>query len=213
VVVASLVASLLAALLAGCAAAPLPVDETTPRRRPDGVAIDPISAPPAARDRAASTDALVTLRTPLGIDRALATVQDFFRKVVVEDAEGLDALFTRDALAITTLVPGAGGGQTPSALLFWQGRFRKLDYTRLAGEVIYRDAEVSLYRAEDVLESPPHPALRVELIAGNDVVARVTILTPRVGADRLFGDEMILWLRRDGDRYRIYRILEEFQLG
>ena len=45
------------------------------------------------------------------------------------------------------------------------------------------------------------------------MVVRVPILTPHVGAERLFGDEMVLWLRRDGDRYRIYRVLEDFQLN
>ncbi|MFT3770461.1 MAG: hypothetical protein QM820_33960 [Minicystis sp.] len=201
----------LALALAGCAGATtLPAEGA--RRRPDGVAIDPISAPPPAKDRAEATDGLVTLRTPLGIDRAQATVEELFRKIVVEDGEGLDPLFTRDALAITTLAPG-GGGQTPQALLFWQGRFRKLDYTKLAGELLYRDAELTFFRAEDAIDAPPHPAIRTDALAGNDVVVRVPILTPRIGAERLFGDEMILWLRRDGDRYRIYRILEDFQLN
>jgi hypothetical protein len=194
----------------GCAAAMPP--EGSARRRPDGVAIDPMSAPPAPRDRADATEGLVTLRTPLGIDRALSTVQELFRKIVVEDGEGIEALFTPDALAITTLAPG-GGGATPRATLFWQQRFRKLDYTKLTGELVYRDAELTFFRAEDALETPPHPAIRTEALAGNDVVVRVPILTSRVGAERLFGDEIILWLRRDGDRYRIYRILEEFQMS
>lgn len=197
-----------------CAGAVPPAeDEGAPRRRPDGVAIDPISAPPPPRDRAETADALVTLRAPLGVDRALFTVQELFRKIVVEDSEGLEALFTRDALAVTTLAPGAGSGQTPSAMNFWRGRFHKLDYTKLAGEVIYRDAEVTVYRADDTVDAPPHPAVRPEALGGNDVVVRVPILVPRIGADRLFGDEMIVWLRRDGDRYRIYRIFEEFQLN
>lgn len=199
-----------ALLLSGCAATTAPPEDAA-RRRPDGVAIDPMSAPPPARDHADASEGLVTLRTPLGIDRALDTVQELFRKIVVEDGEGLEPLFTRDARAITSLAPG--GGSTPQAVLFWQGRFRKLDYTKLTGELVYRDAELTVYRAEDALETPPHPAIRTEALAGNDVVVRVPILTPRVGAERLFGDEIIVWLRRDGDRYRIYRILEDFQLN
>ena len=201
----------LALVLPACATTTLPSDGST-RRRPDGVAIDPISAPPPARDHADAAEGLVTLRTPLGIDRALATVQELFRKIVQEDGEGLEPLFTRDALAITSLAPG-GGGQTPQAVLFWHGRFRKLDYTKLAGELVYRDAELTFFRAEDVLDAPPHPAIRTDALSGNDVVVRVPIAMARLGADRLFGDEMILWLRRDGDRYRIYRILEDFQLN
>lgn len=199
--------SLASALIAGCAASTLP---DARRRSPDGVAIDPVSAPPAPRDRGDVADGLVTLRTPLGADRAIAAVEDFFRKVVQEDGDGLEALFTRDAIAITSLT---GSGQTPQASTFWQGRFRKLDYTKLAGEVLYRDAEISVYRTEDVIDAPPHPAIRAESIASGDVVVRVPIHVARVGADRLFGDEIILWLRRDGDRFRIYRALEDFQLN
>ena len=91
-----------------------------PRRRPSGVAIDPISAPPAPRDRAEAAEGLVTLRTPLGVDRAVAAVDELFRKIVVEDGEGLESLFTRDALQISTAAPAAGLGQTPQALSFWQ---------------------------------------------------------------------------------------------
>ncbi|APR78946.1 Hypothetical protein A7982_04293 [Minicystis rosea] len=198
--------------LPACTATATLPESGTARRRPDGVAIDPISAPPPARDRADVAEGLVTLRTPLGIDRALSTVQELFRKIVQEDGEGLEPLFTRDALAVTSLAP-SGAGQTPQAILFWHGRFRKLDYTRLAGELVYRDAEITFFRAEDALDAPPHPAIRADALNGNDVVVRVPIVMARVGADRLFGDEMILWLRRDGDRYRIYRIFEDFQLN
>lgn len=205
------VAALFGAALSACAAA-TPLPDGPERRRPDGVAIDPVSAPPAPRDRAEASDGLVTLRTPLGVDRALHTVEELFRKIVLEDGEGLEALFTRDALAITN--PAASGsGQTPQALALWQTRFRKLDYTRLAGDVIYRSADLTIHRGDDALEASPHPAIRVDALAPSDVVIKVPILTPRVGADRLFGDEMILWLRRDGDRYRIFRVLEEFQLS
>lgn len=200
-------AALVAAALTSCAAATLP--EPT-RRSPDGVAIDPISSPPAARDRAEVADGLVTLRTPLGVDRAVSTVEELFRKIVVEDAEGLKPLFTRDALQITSF---SSGGHTPDALNYWQGRFRKLDYTKLTGDLVYREAEMTIYRAEDAIGTPLHPAIRPESLATSDVVIRVPIVTPRVGPDRLFGDEMIVWLRRDGDRYRIFRLLEEFQLN
>lgn len=198
----------LTAALAGCAGnAGLRGDADEPRRHPDGVAIDPVSAPPAARDSADSSEGLLTLRTPLGVDRALAAVDELFRKIVVEDGEGIDVLFTRDALAIT------GSGQTPQAVLFWQGRFRKLDYTRLAGELLYRPDDLTVFRASDGLDPPPHPAIRPEALGSSDIVIRVPIVTPRIGADRLLGDEMIVWLRRDGDRYKIYRILEDFQLS
>ena len=209
--------SLYAALACvGCASSSAglgPADGEKVRRRPDGVAIDPISAPPPARDRATVGEGLVTLRTPLGADRAVAAVEELFRKVVLEDGEGLEALFTRDAVAVTGAPPSGGPGSTPSALLFWQGRFRKLDYTKLAGEPLYREAEVQIFRADDTPDALPHPAVRPEALGENDVVIRVPILTTRIGAERLFGDEIVLWMRRDGERFRVYRALEDFQLN
>ena len=51
--------------------------------------------------RAESGDGLVTLRTPLGVDRAILTVTELIRVILVEDSDALDALFTRAALAVT----------------------------------------------------------------------------------------------------------------
>jgi hypothetical protein len=218
-VVASVMASVMGGALAGCASSSLgPLDASgelheRPHRHPDGVAIDPISAPPPARDRADASEGLVTLRTPLGADRAVALVADLFRRVVLEDGEGLDGLFTRDAVSVSPAAASNGNGQPPSALLLWQGRFRKLDYTKLAGEPIYREAELQIFRGDDSVEALPHPAVHAEALGDNDVVVRVPILTTRIGAERLFGDDMVLWMRRDGDRFRIYRVFEDFSLN
>ncbi|UQA55357.1 hypothetical protein [Polyangium aurulentum] len=174
------------------------------------MAIDPASAPPLARDTASTEGGLVTLRTPLGVDQALATVGAFFRGVVLEDNDSLEVLFTRDALALNISTGNPGG--SPSATLFWTQRLRRLDYTKLAGEIVYREPEVEIYRADDAIDASPHPAIRAEALGEGDVVARVPIATARVGSDRLLGDEVVLWLRREGNRYRIYRIVEDFQL-
>jgi hypothetical protein len=211
---AALAAALLLAF-AGCGGASPAAFPTAPelpddRRRPDGVAIDPGSEPPPAVDRAAAGDALVTLRAPLGVELAISTVAEFFKRIVIEDSDGLGQLLARDALAI---LPSAGGqGQAPSAGLWWEQRFRRLDYGKLAGEPIYRESELEIYRAEDALEVPPHPAIQTQTLDDDDVLVRVPIVTARIGADRLLGDEVLFWLRRDGTRFRIYRLLEDFQL-
>lgn len=207
-----------AAALAGsaCSGAPLSMktaDELgdDAPRRPDGVAIDPASATFGPRERAGSDEGVVTLRSPLGVDLAAALIGDFFSRVVVEDDDGLEALFTRDAIAITGA--GSGGmGQTPAALLWWEQRFRRLDYGKMAGEVVFRESELEVYRAEDVLEAPPHRAIRTEALNDNDVIIRAPIVTARSGTERLFGDEIVFWLRRDGDGYKIFRLMEEFQV-
>jgi hypothetical protein len=212
-ILAACLVSLLSSLSACGGAASLgPADGEKVRRRPDGVAIDPISAPPPPRDRATVGEGLVTLRTPLGVDRALATVEELFRKIVQEDAEGLEALFAPQAVSVTNAPPGGSPGSA-NALPFWQGRFRRLDYTKLAGEPLYREAEIQIFRPDDTAEALPHGSVRPDTLGENDVVLRVPVLTTRIGAERLFGDELLLFLRRDGDRYRIYRILEDFTLN
>ncbi len=172
--------------------------------------MDRASAPPPARDRAPVGDGVVTLRAPLGVDRALVTVRALFRRIVLEDAEGLDSLFTRDSTVIT--VQGPQQGSTPTAPLWWEQRFRKLDYTKLAGEVVFREADLSVVRAGDGADGLRHPAIHADTLGEDDVVVAVPIHTSRVGVDRLLGEEIVLWLRRDGDQYRIYRSMEDFQL-
>ena len=82
--------------------APFPTASDLPsgHRHPDGVALDLAGSPPNARESAASQDGIVTLRTPLGNDVALATVALLFQRIVHEDTEGLDQVFTRDAMQL-----------------------------------------------------------------------------------------------------------------
>ena len=175
------------------------------------MAIDPALELPEAQNKSDADTALTTLRAPLGTDVALATVANLFRRIVREDVDALSPLFTREVHVITG--SGAGAQQTSAAGAWWDPRFKKLDYTRLAGELIYRESDIEIYRGDDELTQAPAMVLRtLDTLEETDVVVRVPILTPRVGADRLLGDEMLLWLRRDGDRYRIYRVAEDFQL-
>ncbi len=210
-----LIAVLIASSLLGCefgGTASFPTASELPdeRRRPDGVAIDPTSAPPQPANQADASDSVVTLRTPLGVGLALDIVAEFFKRIIAEDSEALSELLTRDALAIHT---GSGGsGQPPSAGLWWEQRFRRLEYGKLAGEPVYRESELQIFRAEDVLATPQHPAIQPETLDDQDIVIRVPIMTARIAADRLLGDELVVWLRRDGPRFKIYRLLEDFQL-
>lgn len=181
------------------------------RRRPDGVAVDPTSTPPNAKDVAATTDGLVTLRTPVGLEQAYTTVQTFFQAITDEDADLLGTVLTRDALNTNPAHAGGPAG-SPSASLFWAHRFRRLDYTKLAGEVIYRENDLEVYRAGEELGLSPHPAVRTDALGPGDIVLRVPVLTARLGTERFFGDEILIWLRRTGNEYKIYRLLEEFQV-
>lgn len=211
---------LISLAIAACSGADAPLFKTAAElpdapRKPDGVAIDPSSGAPSARDQASSNEGIVTLRSPLGVELAMALIADFFGKIVIEDSDGLSALFAKDAIAVTGGSSGGMGGimgQTPAAGLWWEQRFRRLDYSKLAGEVIYREVDLEIYRANDVPESLPHRAIRTDALHDNDVIIRVSILTPRSGQDRLLGDEIIFWMRRDSDHYKIFRVLEDFQI-
>ncbi|MFO0587947.1 MAG: hypothetical protein U0441_10430 [Polyangiaceae bacterium] len=179
-------------------------------RRPDGVVIDPESAPPAARDRAPAEDGMVTLRSPLGTEVAVETVRELFRRVVARNMEGLSDLFTSNAQPLTS-VPG-GYGMPDKVWDWWLQRSRRLDYTKLSGEVLFREGDIEIFRATDAMEAPPHPAIRTESLDESDVILRVTMLAGTNGTDRYFGDQIVFWLRRDGDTYKIYRQIEDFQL-
>lgn len=204
----------LAAAVTGCGAAGpsmFPTGEDGPRlRRPDGVVIDPESAPPAPRDRASVEDGMLTLRAPLGPEVAIATVRELFRRVVARSTESLSELFTQNAQPLSG-VPG-GYGVPDRAWDWWVQRSRRLDYTKLAGEVLFREGDIEIFRASDALDTPPHPAIRTDALDDSDVILRVTMLAGTSGTDRYFGDSIVFWLRRDGDTYKIYRQLEDFQL-
>jgi hypothetical protein len=206
--------SLLLLAAAGCGAggpAVFPTGEDGPRlRRPDGVVIDPESAPPAPRDRASADDGMLTLRAPLGPEVVVETVRELFRRVVARNMESLSELFTQSAQPISG-VPG-GYGVPERAWDWWIQRSRRLDYTKLSGEVLFREADIEIFRAADVVDTPPHPAIRTDALDDADVILRVTMLAGVSGTDRYFGDTIVFWLRRDGDTYKIYRQLEDFVL-
>jgi len=179
-------------------------------RHPDGVAIDPESQPPDAETTGLVDDGLVTLRAPLGVDAARDTVAELFKHVVNEDTAGIDALFTANAVAITA--KSASHRRTPTATLWWNQRFDRLDYGQLSGEPAFRAREIEFYRGEDVLSGARGAPTEREGVERGDVVVRVPIIKVRVGATRVLGDEMVLFLRRVDNRYKIYRMVEEFQI-
>lgn len=201
-----------AAQLTACGArgAPrFPTAEELPsgRRHPDGVAVDPPTELPAVADAAAAETGVATLRAPLPAEAARAVVQAFFRAVVTEDFDALAALVTADA----TVMPRIQG---PSASLLevWRTRMRRLDYLPLGGAPLFDDASIETLRASD-LASPTgaHPPPLAEMTA-TDLLFRVPLTVVRSGQDRLFADELMFLVRRDGARLRIRTIVEDFQL-
>jgi len=209
-----LIASLAWLLVAelGCASTepPLAFPTTTapddePRRAP-GVAVDPAPRLPPPADAADSSRGLVVLSTPGDVAQAHQVVERFFRAVVSEAPEQLDALVSPTAWVVST-----SQGWRERATQFWQSRLTQLEYGALTGQVVYRDAEVVTYRARDLPDLPAsrRPPLRAR---GDDVVIRVPITQPRIGRTRLFGDEIWFLLRSDAGGYHIEEMAEDFRL-
>ncbi len=101
-------------------------------------------------------------------------------------------------------------GRQP-ARTFWQIRFSQLDYTELRGQLLFRDADLQTFRAEDLARLPANRRMPLEL--GDDEVAvRVPIRVSWAGRTRLFGDELLFRLQPNGARFEIAEISEDFRL-
>jgi len=170
------------------------------------VAVDPAPRLPPPAVTADTGRGLVVLSTPGDVSRARQVVERFFRAVVSEASEQLGELVSPTAWVVSTT-----HAWRERATQYWQNRLAQLDYARLSGQVIYREAEVVTYRARDLPDLPPtrRPPLRAR---GDDVVIRVPISKPRTGRTRLFGDEIWFLLRSDAGAYRIEEMAEDFRL-
>ncbi len=89
---------------------------------------------------------------------------------------------------------------------------RHFRYRSLANEVLYQDADVELYRYDDLETFAVGRPQRPAEMARTDLLLRVPMLVVRAGSDRAFGDDLLFLLRRDKDRFRIRQIMEDFQL-
>ncbi|MEO6601290.1 MAG: hypothetical protein ABIQ16_15540 [Polyangiaceae bacterium] len=151
-----------------------------------------------------SRDQLLLLRAPPATELARSTVREFLRATVSEAMDRLAPLLSEQAFVDT------GSGRQPARAL-WQLRFAQLDYTELRGLLLYRDADVQIFRAEDLARLPPSRRLALEL--GEDEVAvRVPIRISWSGRTRLFGDELLFRLQPKGSGFKISEISEDFRL-
>lgn len=204
-----------ALLLVGCgrpAPANFPATDAWPerRRQPDGVAVDPASLAPTPA-RSGRTDALgpIVLVPPLAPSLAQKTVAAFFDAITRQDLPALAALLTERAGWASPVVPGMRGAQ---AIAVWTSRFQKLDYRQLAVVPVVREAELEVYAEGELDGALPGRPLRPPEMAPADVLVRARIVTTRIGAERLLGDEIAFVLRPSEGRYRIALLLEDFQL-
>jgi hypothetical protein len=197
-----------AALCLSCAAPPTPAAageaaRPTPRRAP-GVAEQRAAVLPEPMRVGDSRDRWLVLLTPAGSGLARSRVRDFLSAAVNEAPERMEPL-----LAPQAFVETASGRQPVRA--FWQSRFTVLDYTELRGQLLFREADLETFRAEDLARLPAtrRPALE---LAADEIAIRVPIRVSWAGRARLFGDELLFRLRPAGADYEIAQITEDFRL-
>lgn len=195
-------------LCLGCqrSVAPRAADEpvATARPRAPGVRTTRSVVYPEPKRSGQSRDELLWLRSPAPSDLARNAVREFLRAAVDESSERMGPLLSAQAFV------DSGGGRQP-ARAFWQARFSQLDYTELRGQLLFRDADVQMFRAEDLERLPANRRPPLELEA-EELAVRVPIRVSWAGRTRLFGDELLFRLKPTGTRYQITEIAEDFRL-
>lgn len=164
-------------------------------RRPDGVALEPVSALPPAREHAPAAG-VVALRQPVSDKDVEDVVRAYLRAFEREDEPALLQLLGPDAVPL-----GRPNGGTRQMLVEqWRQKLRSFDYQRLAGMEIARLGELER-RGVEAMGGPNEPPRPPEMRPG-DLWVKVPIALPRLG-EPLFGDYLVLLLRREDGRLRI----------
>ncbi len=183
----------------------LPPDETRladeqPERQPDGVVIEPAPALPDPEERVVASG-VVALRAPLGSEAVATVVHRLFRAFAHGDADALQAILTEDAVAL-----GPGHGRGP-LLEQWRSRLKNPANARWLGAELVDAGRIVRFGYDDlgVAGAPDRPAV----MKPGDILVRFPVATPRAGTDALFGDEMTLLLRREGQVFKIAGASEE----
>jgi hypothetical protein len=150
---------------------------------------------PSPAERA-ETRGVVALREPLGGDalrEVVFAVADAWQR---ESLEQLVALLSGDAGPIEARSRGR------SALIeSFRQQMHAHEYRRLAGVNLVRAERIERYAWDDLSapDAPPRPPD----MHPDEVYVRVPLEVTRVAGERLFGDVMLLVLRREEGAYRI----------
>jgi hypothetical protein len=163
-------------------------------RRPDGVVLEPSPALPSASDRAPATG-IVALREPLADKDVEDVVRAYVRAFEREDIDALVQLLAQEA------VPLGRAGSKNQLVDLWRTKIKNFEYQKLAGVEVARFAQIEKHNY-DALGASGGPVRPTEMRPG-DLYVRVPIATPRVGSDQLFGDILVLLLRREDGRLKI----------
>lgn len=164
-------------------------------RRPDAVVIEPPAAMPDPAERARA-QGVVALRPPLGVDAVRDVVLAVVDAWLTESADRLAALLTDDAGPIEARSRGR-------AVLIdsWRQRMHAHEYHRLAGVELVRPDRIERSFWDD-LSAADAPA-RPSDMRKDELYVRVPFEVTRFAGEQLFGDRMLLLLRREDGKYKI----------
>jgi hypothetical protein len=179
------------------AVSPTPPGEPSPSivRAPDGVVIDapPVIPAPLARGIARG---VVALREPPAQDAVIELVRTFLDGWQRESLETLLSLAAPDA----GLIDGPDHGHA-ALVESWRQRLRAHDYARLAGFEMVLPERIERW-GWDELGGPTRPA-RPSGMRPGEILVRAPLEVTRVAGERVFGDVVMMVLRRQEGTLRI----------
>lgn len=181
-------------------------EPTRDEARPPGVSVDLRNELPAAAPESPAERGLATVSAPLSHEAARRSVRGFFEAVAAESVAELEYIVDGRAW-----LRSDASGSRQRARSFWRTRFARLDYSRVAPEAVYRERDVEMYTSDELATLAPERGIDVQPSPG-DLVVRVPIVGGRDRQNRLFGEQMLLVLRHDGERFRIVELFEDFRL-
>jgi hypothetical protein len=164
-------------------------------RHPDGVVVESLPAIPGAVERAEARG-VVALHEPIGPERVREVV------LAISDAwrhGSLDAL--RDLLTADAVELDSPKGGRTVLLDRWKERLRAFSVDHVPGGSLFaldRLAHCS-YDDMSVHGTPPRPAP----MRPGDVYVWVPFEVTQLGSDRVFGEMLVLVLRREGEQIRV----------
>jgi hypothetical protein len=180
-----------------CAARPLRTLDAPPEAPRTGIPVDPVSSIPKPTDNAGAKEGVVTLRTPIATEAVMAIVHRLFEAFHGKSTTPLEGDLDDPVVDLREEKT-----YSRSSFISYMNSVRlKAPFDQLEVDQMYRAQDVEVW-GRDELGVPGRP-LRPANMAADDLLVRIPIAMPRVGADVLFGEEIRLLLRRQGARYLV----------
>jgi hypothetical protein len=196
------VAIVACACIFGCGARRLHTLEAPPDQDAGPVApVDPTSALPKPTDFVTSNAVVATLRAPVPPEQIAAIVHRLFQTFHERSTAALEPDLD-DVIADLNVPPQPDQPKTYWVINLQVQRLKTTSFDQLEIDQMYDPQQVEVYAREE-LGQPGRPP-RPPSMGADDVLVRIPVATPRVGADVLFGDEIKLLLRRVGETYKIH---------